>query len=399
MYTKIRLWLLPLLIVCSFVCSAEAKKTICVNMIVKNETRVIERCLGSVKPIIDYWVIVDTGSTDGTQEMIKKFMKDIPGELHERPWKNFAHNRNEALQLAKGKADYILIIDADEILQFEPGFKLPPLDLDYYYITTAYGGMRYERNQLIKNSLNWEWVGVLHEVLGSSQASTHGKLENVANVPTADGARSQDPRKFHKDAELLETALIDEPNNTRYVFYLAQSYKDAGEHESSLRNYEKRIAMGGWDQEVYWSMLQVARLEEHLKRPEAIVVNDYIKAYHYRPTRSEPLYNLAHYYRMNNNFPLAYLVAKKGITIPPSNDVLFVEKWIDDYGMLIELSVAAYYLGKFDVAKEASEKILARPNIPQDIRELAQRNLQFTVNAITNKNLTQRLLDKPTPVQ
>src|ERR1700722_17972902 len=79
------------------------EEKICLNMIVKNESKVIQRCLDSVKPHIDYWVIVDTGSTDGTQEIIKKHMKGIPGKLYERPWKNFGESRSEAFDLAKGK--------------------------------------------------------------------------------------------------------------------------------------------------------------------------------------------------------------------------------------------------------------------------------------------------------
>src|SRR5690606_5138351 len=104
------------------------------------ETDVICRCLESMLPIIDYWVIVDTGSTDGTQAMIKNFMKEkgVPGELHERPWKNFGHNRNEALTLAKGKADYIVFIDADEYFHYEPGFKLPQLTKDFYYVNISH---------------------------------------------------------------------------------------------------------------------------------------------------------------------------------------------------------------------------------------------------------------------
>jgi len=109
-------------------------KTICLNMIVKDESKAILKLLGSVKSIIDYWVIFDTGSTDGTQEIIQEFLKDIPGELHERPWVNFAHNRNEALKVAQKKADYILILDADHLLHVQDSFDKNSLDLDFYLI-------------------------------------------------------------------------------------------------------------------------------------------------------------------------------------------------------------------------------------------------------------------------
>ena len=59
--------------------------TICLNMIVKNESKIIKRLFDSVYKIIDYWVIVDTGSTDETKEIIINYFKEknIPGELHE----------------------------------------------------------------------------------------------------------------------------------------------------------------------------------------------------------------------------------------------------------------------------------------------------------------------------
>ena len=82
----------------------------------------------SVTPLIDSWVIVDTGSTDGTQKIIREYLKDIPGNLYERPWVNFSHNRNEALELAKGKADYILFMDADDKLSFQSPVQTPRTD-------------------------------------------------------------------------------------------------------------------------------------------------------------------------------------------------------------------------------------------------------------------------------
>ena len=111
---------------------SKRQRTICLNMIVKDEARIIRRCLDTVMQLIGYWVIVDTGSTDGTQDIIREHLKDIPGELHERHWKDFGHNRTEALELAKGKAVYTLVIDADEMLIAEPGFETPPLTADAY---------------------------------------------------------------------------------------------------------------------------------------------------------------------------------------------------------------------------------------------------------------------------
>ena len=115
------------------------KNTVCLNMIVKNEREVIERCLSSVKQLIDYWIIVDTGSTDGTQEVVKKFLKDIPGELHERPWVDFGYNRNEAMKLAEGKTDYLFFIDADDRLVFSDDFCLPPKESSLWMIVTSHG--------------------------------------------------------------------------------------------------------------------------------------------------------------------------------------------------------------------------------------------------------------------
>ena len=117
------------LLICSFV-SLCAKETVCLNMIVKNEKDVIRRCLDSVIPVIDYWVIVDTGSEDGTQKIILDHLKNIPGELHERPWKNFEYNRNEALDLARECADYILFMDADDTLVFDGEPQFPELTAD-----------------------------------------------------------------------------------------------------------------------------------------------------------------------------------------------------------------------------------------------------------------------------
>lgn len=72
-------------------------------MIVRNEAAVVRRCLASVKHLIDYWVIIDTGSDDGTQQIIREFLQEIPGELHERPWIDFLVTAMKCYRSVKGR--------------------------------------------------------------------------------------------------------------------------------------------------------------------------------------------------------------------------------------------------------------------------------------------------------
>jgi len=348
------------------------KKTICLNMIVKNESSVIERSLCSVKPLIDYWVIVDTGSTDGTQKIIQNFMKDIPGKLYERPWVDFAHNRNEALELAKGKGDFVLFIDADEEFIYNKNFVMPSLDLDSYLVTINHAGSRYFRKQLINNHLKWNWVGVLHEYVNSSEAKSQGILKGVTNIYRSEGYRSRDLQKYHKDAKVLEKALEKEPNNSRYVFYLAQSYKDAGDFESALKNYEKRTKMGGWEQEVFWSLYQFAILQETLKMPADVVIKGYCDAYHFRPIRAEPLCKLAIFFRKKGNYLMAYLVARLGIEIPKPKDILMLEEWVYDYWLPMEKAIGAYWVGKYEESYCDAVKLLENSKFPEEMHIYAE---------------------------
>lgn len=365
--------------------------TICLNMIVKDESQVITRCLTSVLPLIDSLVIVDTGSTDGTQSIIKEFMAKhgIAGELHERPWVNFAHNRNEALNLAKGKSDYLLFIDADEYFVYEPDFTLPKLNKDYYYITVSYSGTKYSRIHLIKNQPVWQWVGVVHEVLCPSATSSFATLEKVTNTITTEGARSRDPEKYHKDAQVLEEALKENPDNTRYVFYLAQSYRDSGDYSLALKNYEKRADMGGWDQEVFYALYQIGAMQEALEMPVDVIINSYKRAYQYRPARIEPLYQIARLYRLKGDYNAGYSIAKIAQTVPVSQDLLFVQQWIYDYGILLERSICAYYMGNIEECQQISLELLKRKNLPANERACIESNLGYA-----NAKLLEQILNK-----
>ncbi|MDA8456269.1 glycosyltransferase [Acidovorax sp. GBBC 3334] len=333
-------------------------------MIVKNEAPVITRCLASVRALIDHWVIVDTGSTDGTQQIIRDFMQGVPGSLHERPWKNFAHNRNEALELARPHADYLLFIDADEQLRVPQGFAWPELTADGYLFSCRMNDCEYQRNSMVATRVAWRWEGVLHEYLTAPAHRAWESMPGAAIDVSHDGARARDPQTYLRDIALLEQALRDEPGNTRYTFYLAQSLRDAGRTEESRVAYRYRATMGGWDEECWYSVFQVATLTERLGAPPQEVREAYLAAYALRPTRAEPLCELARYHRLRSEFALAHLYAQQAARIPRPADILFVDAAVYAWRALDELTVSAFYAQALDQGRDALRKLLSERRYP-----------------------------------
>jgi glycosyltransferase involved in cell wall biosynthesis len=344
--------------------------TICLDMIVKNEAHVIQRCLTSVKNLIDYWVIVDTGSTDGTQQIIKDFLRTTPGELYEKPWINFSHNRNEALKFAKGKGDYLLIIDADDCLIFDQNFQMPVLVKDFYVVVQkdAKQAMDTQCMLLIKNSLSWKWHGVVHEVLGCPEMSCSELLLGVTNQYFQDGSRSKDSEKFQKDTILLEEYLLKNPNNTRTVFYLAESYVGAKNYLMAIRNYERRVLMNGSEEEIFWSLYSIAKLEEALSVDLDLVREHYVRAYQYRPSRIEPIYDLISLYIKKKEIMRAYQLAKNTYATPLAQDAVFVCRWVYEWGIFFQYVICCKALGMKDELEEILPKFLAISTVPNTIK-------------------------------
>jgi glycosyltransferase involved in cell wall biosynthesis len=354
-------------------------------MIVKDESPVIRRCLESVKPHIDHWVIVDTGSTDGTQDLVRELLADIPGTLYERPWKNFGHNRTEALELARGTADYTFIIDADD--EFVAPDGMPELDpqVDAYDIVLEGTGISFPRTLVVSNRHAWRFVGVLHEYITTDGTTRRDALKGVRIIERREGARTRSVstrEKYFKDALVLEEALRDEPDNSRYVFYLAQSYRDAGLPDAAFRRYEVRTRMGGWDEEVYFSLLEMARLTRLIGTEPSDVVYRHLTAYQSRPTRIEPLVELAQYHRAREEWALALLVAERAIGIPLPADRLFVSVSYWKWGALDEYAIAAYWCGQYRECEWACRKLLDGGDLPDAERDRVQRNLDWALQRL-----------------
>jgi len=350
---------------------------VCVSMIVKSEAAVIERCLRSVKPHVHSWAIADTGSSDGTQEIVRRIMGDLPGELIERPWVDFATNRNEALELARKYGDYALIIDADEVLETDAGFTWGTLGDPGYLLEFVYGPTHYRRTALARLDAGWRWEGVLHEALVRPQADDLRALTGLRIHVHSDGVRSQLPlaEKFSRDAQVLRRALDAEPDNTRYAFYLAQSLRDAGKWPEAMAAYEKRAAMGGWPEEVYYSRLQAAQLRERTGGAYADVVVAYLDAIDYAPLRAEALCEFARYLRQNRRYALARQFAQAASRLPLPPAVLILDSTVYEWRARDELAVACHFLGDRAESARIWRELLADRRLPAGERERVQRNL------------------------
>ena len=245
--------------------------TICLNMIVKNESHIIKNTLEKLcnKIHFSYWVICDTGSTDNTQQIITDFFNDknIPGELHNNEWKNFAYNRNIALNEAFNKTDLLLVFDADD--EIHGNITMPKIvNSDGYLLNFGNShGISYERILLVNNKIRWEFKSVIHEYINCLKPNPQiSHLEGNYYVESGrTGSRNIDPEKYLKDANILEEAYYEAKTNNdniymRYGFYCANSYKDAGKTEEAIKWYKITLGNENWSQEKYMCCLNLYNL-------------------------------------------------------------------------------------------------------------------------------------------
>jgi hypothetical protein len=212
---------------------------------------------------------------------------------------------------------------------------------------------------LAANHLQWSWSGILHERLQSTQAKSYGVLHELYNLYHEDGCRSEDPEKYLRDAALLEKGLENEPANTRYAFFLAESLRWAGADQRAIEAYRKRVSMGGVPEELYWSLYCMAKLSGDL--------SSFCRAHQFRPSRIEPLYELGNLFWGKKCWFMVWLISRYALPSPLSKDLLHVESWIYDWGLLLQYVVSSAYLGKGDEA--AFQALLRKEGLPDEQRK------------------------------
>ena len=262
-----------------------------------------------------------TGSGDQTGLEVLRALQGIPGELHRHEWKNFGHNRSEAIKLTKDKADYTLIFDADMLAHVHGEFK-SKLEADAYDIRYE-GELDYAQPMLLSNRHDWRFVGVTDEYVDAPTATTTEDLHDSTLMHICDGGMRRD--KFERDARLLEQALAETPDDApdgtmsgasathrieTAIFSIsrAETYRDLGQHEQALAWYEKRItSTKGWEEERWFARYQAARMRQALGHDWPLVLNAYLQAYAERPSRLEPLYEIVRHYEQSDEYALGYL--------------------------------------------------------------------------------------------
>jgi glycosyltransferase involved in cell wall biosynthesis len=284
-------------------------------MIVKNESHIIQKTLQNIIDHlpIDYWVICDTGSTDNTTESITSFFseKSIKGELYHHEWKDFGTNRTLALREAYNKTDYLLIFDADD--SFEGVFNIPQTSFHIHKFNLKMDGGSYYRPLIVDNRKKWKFTGVLHEYLEKDEEFEEFTAVIQGNYSIHSGRignRSKDPEKYKKDAVVLSVAYDKAKEEgsqlvNRYVFYCANSYKDAGMINEAIEWYKKTLTHQGWIQERYVSCLRLFECYERIGQKETGFYY-LIKSLEYDKKRYECIYKLIAHYCVENMNDVAY---------------------------------------------------------------------------------------------
>jgi tetratricopeptide (TPR) repeat protein len=356
-------------------------------MIVKNESKIIERLLLSVLPLIDSYCICDTGSTDNTIEIIKTFFQDkCSGKIVEEPFQDFAYNRTYALRACNGmqNADYILLVDADMVLTINENINMETfkesLTLDSYCLYQGNDSFFYSNMRIIKNDPEYRYWGVTHEYCQLPGDATKGTIEkNILFIhDIGDGGSKEN--KFIRDVELLKKGLIEHPNNDRYLFYLANSYRDLGQYQNAIETYKKRIEVGGWNQEVWHSYYSIGNCYKHLG-DVANMIYYMMEAYGYFNERIENLYEIVKYYRIAAKPNLAYIfyeIAESHRGAAINQEQLFLENDVYEYLLDYEYSIFGFYLK--DTAYNINTKcmsVLSNKNADDSVLRNVLSNYKF----------------------
>jgi glycosyltransferase involved in cell wall biosynthesis len=383
------------------------------NTIVKNESHCILTMLESAIKISDAIVIADTGSTDGTQDMIRKFGEEnnIPTYVFERPFDNFEKSRNFGMEKAREVVKelgwnsndcWTWWCDADETIVVDSKFSKNQFNKDLFMINTYIGQMKYTRNTFARVSKPFRFYGPVHEfIVCDDKNITSGLAENIHVDVKMIGASWQGniPAKYKSHAFELEKYIDADRTDPRWIFYTAQSYHDSAsipdnreENEERLRRsikyYKERVSRtDGYVEEIFYSQYRIATIMKVLEDPWNLVLQECLKAYSLDPMRGEPIKTIIDYYLQVGEWNMAYLYSKFAKVNfhgknPYPTRLLFVDESLYIWKFAEAHAAACFYTGRMDEAKANYQEIVALTKThpqnftPEDLKKI-EMNGQF----------------------
>jgi hypothetical protein len=328
-------------------------------MIVKNNSKIILRCLKSCSKYIDYWYITDTGSNDDTIKIIKEYFKEkeIPGELYEEEFKDFSINRTNNIKRAISKYKnnnekiYLMLLDSDfELKVYDENFK-NKLKSPAYMLRYI-GNLDYTRTCLVDINYDWYYKHKTHEYIKCDKVSI-SEIQELKNVKIyeKDEYKNYD-YKFKRDIKLLKQEIDelkdDIQSKSRLYYYLGQSYECIKSYNLAIKSYQEVVKIeNNWIEEKYYAQYKIGLCKLLSGYNMDNIIIDFLKAYEILPTRLEALYQIIKYYYENNNNLRCYLfacMADKFYNSYPNN-ILFIDKNIHMYHFWDIFSISCYYVG------------------------------------------------------
>ena len=349
-------------------------------MIVKNESKQIARALESCIPYLSGWIIVDTGSVDETKDIIRSKLGNIPGFLFEREWKNFGHNRSELLSLYYDKFglsedSFALCLDADHVLEVhdtEFFNRLP--EANQYFVKVKHGNLEFRMPYLIRMNIRYNYVGVTHEYLNALDRSLNVNYDGISIKDYGDGGAKSD--KLERDLLLLSNELTQQPENSRTNFYLGQTFHELGRLPEALESYELAVQKSIWIEEKYVARLRKGKILQQMNRTDDAKI-EWLGCIAICNSRPESFYYLGKVFNDEKSHTLAKMFLQQGYELQPSNGILFVERWIEKYGLSLELGVALWWLNDKARAKSHFESLSRLEGLPKNIMSLVMQNLKL----------------------
>jgi len=134
---------------------------VCLAMIVRDEATVLPRLMASLVGVIDEWLVVDTGSTDATPQVLEELLGVLPGRVEYREWKNFGHNRTELVQMANqlDGVTHLLLLDADHTVEVDPNWRslLAAESAQQLMVPVDSGDLEFHQSYLVRTGPQWRY--------------------------------------------------------------------------------------------------------------------------------------------------------------------------------------------------------------------------------------------------